>query len=101
MLPGVSFETVYKQYCRTGPPLTALLHDPVEKVVCIDGQQNKKQLLSCGYCNVRCTAVPGLVKHCQGNRHKHEVFADSGRDVLWHFEPPPLEKNKISTTLHR
>lgn len=91
---GVTFDTVYKQHCRTASPLK----DSVETDTSTD--QNDNQLY-CGYCNIRCVAPAGLVKHCKRDRHKHAVFADSGRNVLWQFEPPPPEKDKISTVLHR
>lgn len=72
---------------------------PSEKDTNTDGQQNN--WLYCGYCNVQCKTPVDLVVHCKQDPHKYAVFADCGRDVLWQFEPPPLEKSKISTTLHR
>ena len=97
---GISFDTMYRQYYGVAPTPMAPLEIPIKRITNTDKQQNKK-LLNCGYCNVQCNAVPGLVKHCKQDRHKYAVFADCGRDVLWQFEPPPLEKSKISTTLHR
>ena len=28
------------------------------------------------------------------------MFADSGRDVFWQFEPPPVDEEMFSTALH-
>ena len=95
---AVSCNTVYKQRCRTTSPIMAPLKGPVETD--INSDQNDNQL-NCGYCNIHCVAPAGLVKHCKGDRHKYAVFADYERDVLWQFEPPPVGKDKISTTLHR
>lgn len=90
---------MYEQYCRAVPHPTAPLERLSERDTSTGGQQ-KGENLSCGYCNVQCKAVTGLIKHCKQNRHKYEVFADSGRDVLWRYEPPPLDKKKISMAIH-
>ena len=60
-------------------------------------QQNNNQFY-CGYCDFQCKTPTDLVAHCEQNSHKYAVFADSGRDVFWEFEPPPpdLKNNKIS-----
>ena len=63
-------------------------------------RQHKNILLYCGYCNHQCKTTADLVKHYKQNSHKYAVFADSGRDVFWQFEPPPPEKGAISTALH-
>ena len=66
-----------------------------------DSQQRNNQLY-CGYCNTDCKTPAGLVVHCEQNHHKYAVFADSGRDVLWQFEPPPpnMKKDEISQAQH-
>ena len=63
-----------------------------------DSPQRNKQLY-CGYCNIQCNTSADLAAHCTRDRHKFAVFADSGRDVFWEFEPPPpLKKEEISQT---
>ena len=59
--------------------------------------QDSNQLY-CGYCNIQCKTPADLLEHCKKDRHKYAVFADSGRDVFWKFEPPPqdLKKKRIS-----
>ena len=79
---------------------TASLETTSEKKIGT-GRQQKDNLLYCGYCNHQCKTTADLVKHCKQNSHKYAVFADCGRDVFWQFKPPPLEKEHISTALHR
>ena len=64
-------------------------------------QQHNTQMY-CGYCNILCKTPPALVTHCKQKSHKHRVFADSGRDVFWQYEPPPseLKKDEISEAHH-
>ena len=88
-----------KQDCRTAPPPTAPLGSTSRKDTSTDGQQCDKYLY-CGYCNIQCLAAPALVKHSKLNRHKLAVFADSGRDVFWQFEPPPVKEHNISAAVY-
>ena len=73
---------------------------PLETPSEIDTGTDRQQKLYCGYCNHQCKTLANLVKHCRENSHKYAVFADSGRDVFWQFEPPPPENEDISTALH-
>ena len=75
----------------------AMLDSPPEKDN-TNTQQDTDQLY-CGYCNYQCKTPAELLTHCKQNSHKYTVFADSGRDVFWQFEPPP-EKEEISESLH-
>ena len=76
---------------------TAPSNSPLETDSAANRPQNNNQLY-CGYCNIQCETPAGLVAHCKQDPHKYAVFADSGRDVFWKFEPPPpnMKKNKIS-----
>ena len=87
------------QHFRAAPPLATSLQSPSETDTNTDRQQHDKQLY-CGYCNVQYKTAVDLVKHCKQNCHKNAVFADSGRDVFWQFEPPPVEEDRISAALH-
>ena len=77
----------------------AMLDSLPEKDTSTDTQQDNNQLY-CGYCNYQCKTPAELLTHCKQNSHKHKVFADSGRDTFWQFEPPPPEKEEISEALH-
>jgi len=91
---GISFTTIYEKRCKAAPPPTASLQTDTGT----DRQRNNNRLY-CGYCDVQCKTVDDLVKHCKCDPHKCAVFADSGRDVLWQFEPPPI-KDDISPAVH-
>ena len=80
-----------KQGGKIPPPSTASLGSASKKDTSTDGQRDK--YLYCGYCNIQCMAAAALVKHSKLNRHKYAVFADSGRDVFWQFEPPPMNEH--------
>ena len=96
---GTPFETVYKQYCREVQPLTTPSVNSLEVDTSTDRQQDNNQLY-CGYCNEQCKTPVGLEEHCKMDSHKYAVFADSGRDVLWQFEPPLVKKQKISAAIY-
>ena len=99
MFLATKFDTVCKQHCKEVLPPAVSLKSPSVTDASTDRQQNESQLY-CGYCNIRCMGPAGLVKHCKRDRHKHAVFADCGRDVLWQFEPPPIKEGDISTAIH-
>ena len=96
---GVLFDTVYEQHCRMSLP-PAPLQSLIEISINRDEQQQYNQLY-CGYCNQQCATPADLVKHCREDSHMYAVFADSGRDVFWQFEPPPADEEIASTALHR
>ena len=79
---------------------TASLGSASKKDFSTDDQRDK--YLYCGYCNIQCVAVAALVKHSKLDRHKLAVFADSGRDVFWQFEPPPspVKEHNISAAAY-
>ena len=83
---------MYKQDYAAVSSTTALLASPSEKEISTGKQQHNKWLY-CGYCNIQCMYAAGLVAHCKLDHHKYAVFADSGRDVFWQFEPPPTKKH--------
>ena len=89
---------MYEQQCRAFPP-PAPLQSLLEISINSDEQQQYNQLY-CGYCNHQCKTTADLVKHCKQNSHKYAVFADSGRDVFWQFEPLPVDEEMFSTALH-
>ena len=70
---------------------SAALATPLGKIS--TARQHHDKWLYCGYCNIQCETPAGLVAHCKQDPHKYAVFADSGRDVLWEFEPPPAKKH--------
>ena len=68
-----------------------------------DADTNKQQEnnpLYCGYCNIQYKVATDLLDHCKQDLHKYAVFADSGRDVFWKYEPPPLKEHNISPAIH-
>ena len=100
IVSGTSFDTVYKQYCKEVAPPTTPSVNSLEANTSTGQRQNNNQLY-CGYCNVQCKTSDGLVVHCKHDRHKYAVFADSGRDVLWQFEPPPpMKEQNISPAVY-
>ena len=85
---GELFEDVYKEYCKAelippSPPTNT---------------QPPGVYLYCGYCKIHTNNPTDLEDHCKTDVHKYAVFADSGRDVLWQFEPPP--EDYTSVTMH-
>ena len=82
---GTPFDTVYKEHCRVVCPSII----PSDNN---DDQQKQNNQLYCGYCNIHYKTVDNLVAHCKQNLHVDAVFADSGRDVFWKFEPPPTKE---------
>ena len=93
----ISFDTVYKQHCRVPPP-TPPVQGPLADTNS-DKQQHNIQLY-CGYCNIQYETPVDLVEHCKQDLHKDAVFADSGRDVFWQFEPPPAKEHNISAAIY-
>ena len=102
----------YSYWCFTSHLLTTYVYENIifstaslettsEKDIGI-GRQHKDILLYCGYCNHQCKTTADLVKHCKQNSHKYAVFADSGRDVFWQFEPPPppVKEHNISAAAY-
>ena len=79
---------MYKEHCRDDPPPTAPLVSSLEDT----NSDRQHDQLYCGYCNIQYKTVVDLVEHCKQDLHKYAVFADSGRDVFWEFEPPPTKE---------
>ena len=98
IVPGTPFDTIYKRYCKEIKPPTTPSVNSLEVDTSTDRQQDNNQLY-CGYCNEQCKTPVGLEEHCKMDSHKYAVFADSGRDVLWQFEPP-ISKKKISPAIY-
>ena len=97
IVSGTLFDTEYKQHCRAPPPI-APLRGPLADINS-DRQQHNIQLY-CGYCNIQYETAVDLVEHCKQDLHKDAVFADSGRDVFWEFEPPPTKAHNISAAIY-
>lgn len=96
-MSGTSFNNVYQQHSRAIPPPTVPSESPS------NSDANKRQennQLYCGYCNIEYKTATGLVEHCKQDLHRDAVFADSGRDVFWQFEPPPLKEHNISAAIY-
>ena len=90
---GTLFDTVYQQHSRALPRTTVPSESPSNTDA---NKQKENNQLYCGYCNIQYKTVTDLVEHCKQDLHKYAVFADSGRDVFWQFEPPPLKEYNIS-----
>ena len=71
---------------------TVPLASPSEKEIST-GKQHHDKWLYCGYCNIQYETAVDLMTHCKQDPHKYAVFADSGRDVFWEFEPPPAKEH--------
>ena len=89
---------MYKQNCKTAPPPTTAFYSP-DTNTDHDRQQHNKQLY-CGYCDVQYSDATDLVEHCKWEVDADAVFADSGRDVFWQFEPPPVKEHNISPAVY-
>ena len=95
IVSGTLFDTVYKEHCKAVCPSTTPSDSNDEQQQ--QQQQQRNNQLYCGYCNIQYKTVDNFVAHCRQNLHKDAVLADSGRDVFWQFEPPPI-KEYIATT---
>ena len=98
IVSDTSLGAVCKKEWSVVPPHTAPLLSFSKADNNSDRQDHK--WLYCGYCNIQCIYAAGLVKHCKLDRHKFAVFADSGRDIFWQFEPPPTKKHDISAAVY-
>ena len=94
IISDLSHESMYKQDHGAVSSTTVPLASSSEKRTSTDKQHHNKWLY-CGYCDVQYKTPTDLVKHCKQDLHKYAVFADSGRDVFWEFEPPPAKKHAV------
>jgi len=75
---------VYKEHCKAEllpplPPTNTRSHEDYS--TCIVEIQTKDPT--------------DLEDHCKKDVHRYAVFADSGRDVLWQFKPPPDDYTSV------
>ena len=82
------FQISFDQHCRdVPPPTTPLLADTNTAT---DSPHHNNHLY-----NIQYKTAVDLGEHCKQDLHKYAVFADSGRDVFWEFEPSPAKQHLL------